>query len=102
MRIFDRVVSVRSPLFVALKPGAGREQQTSTGPAGSGVSPGSWWSGLCWGGRLAPSAWALAEESTTTVETPGQEVIRPLSDLIKPTGGLAILRGTWPLRAVSW
>jgi dihydroxy-acid dehydratase len=36
------------------------------------------------------SVGALADEA---VETPGQEVVRPLEDPLKATGGLAILRG---------
>jgi dihydroxy-acid dehydratase len=35
----------------------------------------------------------LFEEARKAKETPGQEVIRPLSNPIKPHGGLAILRG---------
>ena len=36
----------------------------------------------------------FAEEAAKAVETPGQEVIRPLDKPLKPTGGLAILRGS--------
>ncbi len=36
----------------------------------------------------------FAEEAAKAVETPGQQVIRPLSNPMKPTGGLAILRGS--------
>ncbi|MEO8025786.1 MAG: dihydroxy-acid dehydratase [Bryobacteraceae bacterium] len=35
----------------------------------------------------------FAEEAAAAVETPGQEVIRPLSNPIKSSGGLVILRG---------
>jgi dihydroxy-acid dehydratase len=35
----------------------------------------------------------IGEHAREAVETPGQEVVRPLDDPIKPTGGLAILRG---------
>jgi len=35
----------------------------------------------------------IAEEAADAREEPGQEVVRPLDDPIKPTGGLAILRG---------
>jgi dihydroxy-acid dehydratase len=34
------------------------------------------------------------EEAGQAIETPGQQVIRPLDKPIKPTGGLAILRGS--------
>jgi dihydroxy-acid dehydratase len=36
----------------------------------------------------------FAEEAARAKETPGQEVIRPLSNPIKSTGGLVILRGS--------
>jgi dihydroxy-acid dehydratase len=36
----------------------------------------------------------LAEIATSTAETDGQQVVVPLETPIKPTGGLAILRGT--------
>jgi dihydroxy-acid dehydratase len=35
----------------------------------------------------------IGEHARTAAETPGQQVVRPLSDPLKPTGGLAILRG---------
>src|SRR5207244_1036746 len=35
----------------------------------------------------------IGEEAAEAEEEPGQEVVRPLDDPIKPTGGLAILRG---------
>jgi dihydroxy-acid dehydratase len=35
----------------------------------------------------------IGEEAEKAEETPGQEVVRPLSDPLKPTGGLVILRG---------
>jgi dihydroxy-acid dehydratase len=36
----------------------------------------------------------LADVAVAVVETPGQQVFRPIEQPIKPTGGLAILRGT--------
>jgi dihydroxy-acid dehydratase len=35
----------------------------------------------------------IGEEADASQETSGQEVVRPLSDPLKPTGGLVILRG---------
>ena len=35
----------------------------------------------------------IAEQAAQTQETPGQEVVHPLSEPLKPNGGLAILRG---------
>ena len=36
----------------------------------------------------------LAEEVAEARETPGQEVVRPLSNPLKPSGGMVILRGS--------
>jgi dihydroxy-acid dehydratase len=36
----------------------------------------------------------IAEIAAAAAETPGQDVVRPIDDPVKPTGGLAILRGT--------
>ncbi|HEX7948707.1 MAG TPA: dihydroxy-acid dehydratase [Candidatus Limnocylindrales bacterium] len=36
----------------------------------------------------------IAEIAAATVETPGQQVVVPIETPLKPTGGLAILRGT--------
>jgi dihydroxy-acid dehydratase len=42
---------------------------------------------------LTVTGLTLASEAESAVETPGQEVIRPLDRPIKPTGGLVILKG---------
>ena len=90
---FD-AISERTPLLCDLQPG-GRYVATDLYEAG-GVP-------LVLG-RLA-EAGALREEAITVTgrtigqeaaaarETPGQRVVRPLSDPLKPTGGFAILRG---------
>jgi dihydroxy-acid dehydratase len=36
---------------------------------------------------------SIGEEIARAAETPGQQVIKPLAQAIKPTGGMAILRG---------
>ena len=36
----------------------------------------------------------IAEVAAAAVERPGQDVVRPIEDPVKPTGGLAILRGS--------
>jgi dihydroxy-acid dehydratase len=90
---FDQI-SARVPLLADLKPG-GRFVATDLHKAG--------------GTRLLANRLAAAkalhadaitvtgrtigEEAALAVETPKQEVIRPLSDPIAPTGGLVILRG---------
>jgi dihydroxy-acid dehydratase len=43
--------------------------------------------------QVTTSGLLLGEEAAKAVETPGQEVIRPLSNPIKNSGGLVILRG---------
>lgn len=90
---FDRV-SARTPLLADLKPG------------GRFFAPDMFRAGgmrllakrLMEADRLqdspTTSGRTLFEEAREAVETPGQEVIRPLSDPIKPNGGLAILHGT--------
>jgi dihydroxy-acid dehydratase len=42
---------------------------------------------------LTVTGLSLGAETESAVETPGQEVIRPLDKPIKPTGGLVILKG---------
>lgn len=45
------------------------------------------------GSTLTPTGKTLAEEAASGRETPGQEVIRPLSNPINANGGLHILKG---------
>jgi dihydroxy-acid dehydratase len=44
-------------------------------------------------GQMTTSLKTLDEEAMTAKETPGQEVVRPLSDPLKSTGGLMVLKG---------
>src|ERR1700682_220221 len=46
------------------------------------------------GSALTVTGRTFAEEAADARETPGQEVIRPLSNPIKKTGGIVILRGS--------
>ena len=90
---FDKI-SARTPIFADLKPG------------GRFTAPDMFRAGgmrllakrLIEAERLedAPtvSGKTLFQEAGEAVETAGQEVIRPLLNPMKPTGGLAILRGT--------
>jgi dihydroxy-acid dehydratase len=50
--------------------------------------------GLLHGEVMTVSGKTIAEEAAAAVETPGQQVIRPLSNPIKETGGLVILKGS--------
>jgi dihydroxy-acid dehydratase len=90
---FDRI-SERTPLLADLKP-SGRFVATDLYRAG-GVALLA--KRLAEAGVLNPDALtvtgrAVGEEAAGAEEAPGQEVVRPLDDPLKPTGGLAILRG---------
>ncbi len=90
---FDRV-SRRTPLLADLKPG-GRFVAVDFETAG-GVPLLA--RRLQSGGFLDGSARAADgrnwdEHAATARETTGQQVVRPLSNPIRPTGGLAVLRG---------
>src|SRR2546430_275200 len=90
---FD-AISRRTPLFADLKPG-GRYVAVDLDRAGGIpllaqrlVS-----AGLVDGKQMTPSGRTIGEEASVAVETPGQDVVRPLSNPIKPNGGLVILKG---------
>ena len=90
---FDRI-SERTPLLCDLKPG-GRYVASDLYEAG-GVPVVL--QRLMDAGLLHPDAptvtgQAIGEVAQAAAETQGQRVVRPLDDPIKPTGGLAILRG---------
>jgi dihydroxy-acid dehydratase len=90
---FDEIAS-RTPLLCDLKPG-GRYVATDMHAAGGTAVVAS---RLLEGGMLhadAPTVHGrtIGELAEAAEETPGQQVVRPLSDPIKPTGGIAVLRG---------
>ncbi len=90
---FD-LISSRTPLLADLKP-SGKYVAADVDKAG-GVAVIA--KRLLDGGYIDPSPMTvsgktLGEEAQKAVETPGQQVIRPLSNPLKPTGGLVILRG---------
>jgi dihydroxy-acid dehydratase len=90
---FD-VVSARTPLIADLKP-AGRFVAADLDRAGGIplVAQRLVKAGLIDGAQLTPTGKTFAEEAAGAVETPGQEVLRPIDKPLKPTGGLVILKG---------
>jgi dihydroxy-acid dehydratase len=50
--------------------------------------------GLVHGDERSVDGQTLAQSAAAVVETPGQEVVLPFDDPVKPSGGLAILRGS--------
>jgi dihydroxy-acid dehydratase len=93
IRDFDRI-SGRTPLLADLKPG-GRFVATELQEAGgiALVMKRLLEGGFLHGDTATVTGRSLAEEARAAVETPGQSVVRPLSDPLKPTGGLVILFG---------
>jgi dihydroxy-acid dehydratase len=90
---FDRISS-RVPILADLKPG-GRFVATDLYAAGgtSLVAKRLLEAGLLRGDCLTVTGRTLGEEGAAAKETPAQEVVRKLSEPLKPTGGLVILKG---------
>jgi dihydroxy-acid dehydratase len=88
-------ISERTPLLLSLKP-AGIHVAADVDKAGGiGVLA----KRLVEGGyahrdALTVTGKTLAEEAAEARETPGQDVVRPLSNPVKKTGGLVILKGS--------
>ena len=87
-------ISERTPLLVDLKP-AGKFMAADVDKAGGiGVIAkrlvdGNYADGSC----ITVTGKTLAEEAAASVETAGQEVIKPLDAPLKSSGGLVILKG---------
>jgi dihydroxy-acid dehydratase len=90
---FDRICST-TPLLADLKPG-GRFVATDMFRAGgvAVVAKRLKEARLLNEDAMTVTGRTIGEEAGAADEAEGQEVIRPLEDPIKPTGGLAILRG---------
>ena len=90
---FDRV-SERTPIVADLKPG-GRYTAVDLDRAGGSKLLGRRLveTGLVDGSQLTPTGRTIAEEVEGAEETPGQDVIFPIDNPLKETGGLVILRG---------
>jgi dihydroxy-acid dehydratase len=87
-------ISERTPLLVDLKP-AGRFVAVDVDKAGGWavVAKRLVDGGYAHRDVLTVTGRTFAEEAADAQETAGQEVIRPLSNPIKPNGGLTILKG---------
>jgi dihydroxy-acid dehydratase len=90
---FDRLSS-ETPLLCDLKPG-GRFVATDLYRAGGValVAKRLLDARLLRGDAVTVTGRPIGEEASRATETPGQVVVRPLSDPLKPTGGLVILKG---------
>jgi dihydroxy-acid dehydratase len=90
---FNRIAE-RTPIVASLKPG-GRFVATDLHAAGGValVARELLKHGLVHGEAPTVDGRTLGEVATAVVETPGQEVVVPIETPVKPTGGLAILRG---------
>ncbi len=90
---FD-TISRRTPMLADLKPG-GRFVAVDLDRAGGIplLAQRLISAGLIDEKQLTPGGRTLGEEASLARETPGQEVVRPLSAPLKPHGGLLILKG---------
>ena len=90
---FD-AISSRTPIIADLKPG-GRYVAVDVHRAGGIplIAKKLLEAGLIDGSQMTPTGKTIAEEVAHLRETPGQDVVRPVSDPVKKTGGLVILKG---------
>jgi dihydroxy-acid dehydratase len=90
---FDRI-SARVPLLADLKP-SGRFVATDLHAAGGSrlVARRLLDAGLLHRAAATVSGRTIGDEAMDAVETPGQEVVRPVDRALKSSGGLVILRG---------
>jgi dihydroxy-acid dehydratase len=88
-------ISARTPVFVDIVPG-GRYMAADVDKAGGipVIAKRLLDGGYVDGSTLTVTGRTYAEEAAEARETPGQQVIRPLNQALKPRGGIAILRGT--------
>ncbi len=90
-----QTISERTPLLVDLKP-AGKFVAVDVDKAGGipVIAQRLLEGGYVDGSTMTVTGRTFAEEAKDAKETPGQEVIHPLSRPIKKSGGLVILRGS--------
>jgi dihydroxy-acid dehydratase len=90
---FD-TLSERTPFICDLQPGGKRVAKDYQDAGGSRLlAQRLVEKGLLHGNTPTVTGRTLREEAADAVETPGQDVILPWSNPLKPTGGLVILRG---------
>ena len=90
---FDRI-SARTPLVADLKPGGRYVAADLYDAGGVGVVARRLLdAGVLHADERTVTGRTIGEEAAAAEETPGQQVVRPLDDPIKETGGLVILRG---------
>ncbi len=91
---FDRI-SERTPLLGDMRPG-GRYAAADLDRAGGTrlVAQRLVEGGYANGDAMTVTGRTFAEEAALAEEAPGQDVVRPLDNPIKPTGGLVILHGS--------
>jgi dihydroxy-acid dehydratase len=90
---FDRI-SERTPLLCDLKPGGRYVANDLYGAGGVPlVAKRLLEAGLLHEDAMTVTGRTIGEHAREAVESEGQQVVRPLDDPIKATGGLAILRG---------
>lgn len=87
-------INLRTPLYVDLQPG-GRFVAADLHRAGGIqlVAKRMLDAGLLHADELTVTGKTIGDAASTAVETEGQEVVRPISEPIKATGGLVILKG---------
>jgi dihydroxy-acid dehydratase len=87
-------INARTPILVDLRPG-GRFVAADLDRAGGIplVAQRLVEGGYLDGSQMTVTGRTIAEEAAAAVETPGQPVVRPLAQPLKPVGGLAILKG---------
>ncbi len=90
---FDRI-SEKTPLLGDLKPGGRFVAKDLYEAGGVGVLAKRLdEAGVLHRDAITVTGKTIGEEADATEETPAQQVVRPLDDPLKPTGGLVILRG---------